>query len=68
MNRVSSDDMARKKSPGPGRPLRAGKVADERITIRLTKTELADWKRRAGEQPIGDWVREQCNRPTRAGS
>lgn len=50
--------------PKVGRPRRAGKVADERITIRLTRAELVEWNRRAKaeEKALGEWIRDRCNK------
>jgi hypothetical protein len=49
------------KKPKVGRPRRAGKVADDRITIRATAAERRAWERAAGEQNLSDWIRAQCN-------
>jgi hypothetical protein len=47
-----------------GRPPRVGKKpSDNRVTIRLTKSELAAWTARAGDMPLGEWIRQRCNKP-----
>ena len=35
-------------------------MRNQRLEIRLSEDELAEIKRRAGGQPAGTWIREQC--------
>lgn len=44
-----------------GREPRAGSAARERVTVRLTMSERIRWEHAAGEQPLGEWIREACN-------
>jgi hypothetical protein len=65
--------MAGRKRPEPpadepapmGRPPRAGVAAERRVTIRLTEEEHALWTERAGDKPLGQWLREIANRAAR---
>lgn len=50
----------RKPKPRLGRPPRAAKAATIRISVRVTEAEHATWLRAAGEQPLGEWIRELC--------
>lgn len=42
-----------------GRPPRGRSSADVRITIRLTEAEHAALVKRAGDLPLGEWIRRQ---------
>lgn len=47
----------------PGRPPRAGKSSDRRISIRVTEKEFKLWTTRAGKLPLGEWLRRLANQP-----
>ena len=49
----------------PGRPPRAGKVARERIEIRVTAAERKAWERAAGGTPLSTWLRDAANEATK---
>lgn len=53
--------------PRKDAPPRSGSAATIRVTIRLTAAEHTRWLERAGDKPLGVWIRERCNRsaPTR---
>jgi predicted HicB family RNase H-like nuclease len=46
-----------------GRPARAGKVATERIELRVTKLERAAWEHAAAQAGISvsEWIRRMCS-------
>ena len=47
----------------PGRPPRAGKRSDARLEIRLTRAELAAWKKDAAKEgmSLSQWIRFRCD-------
>lgn len=49
------------KPRGPGRPPRLDKATTERIEVRATAAERSRWLKRAGDQPLGVWIRERLN-------
>ncbi len=46
--------------PKRGRPPRAGKAGSP-VTFRAAEEERAAWERSAGNAPLGEWIRDQCN-------
>jgi uncharacterized protein (DUF1778 family) len=44
--------------PRIGRPRRTAKLADERITMRLTKSEVAEIDAARGSLSRSDWMRD----------
>lgn len=58
---ITSDKMTAPK-PRVGRPPRAKKAAEFKPSVRISKTENSVWRLFAGYQPLGDWMRDQCNR------
>lgn len=49
--------------PRRGRPPRTDKAATERIEIRVTKLELAEWKHHAAMHGVtlSEWIRGRCS-------
>lgn len=65
MNRATVAPMAKHPKPEkrpPGRPPRRGEAAETRVSVRVTDAELEAWTRAAGEQSLGEWIRDRCNR------
>lgn len=52
-----------KPRPKRGRPARAGNAATERIEIRVTRLELAEWRHHAALQGVSlsEWIRGRCS-------
>ena len=56
-------EMADSDKPRMGRPPRTGDEASAKIvTLRLTEEEHAAWVEAAGDQSLGQWIRDRCNR------
>lgn len=53
--------MTRRPKPKLGRPLRSDEPANDRFTLRLTKTERRRWTQSAAGLALGDWIRDRCN-------
>lgn len=53
--------MPRARKPRRGRPPLGNKARTIPLVVKVSVDEREAWRAKAGDRPLGEWIRERCN-------